>query len=72
MFTLHIRPGQPPRLIKGGESVERALGVPLLMFQAIEGEEVISVRSRRTAHKILKTRGIGQYEMVTAKTMAVL
>lgn len=62
--TLHIKPGQTPRLIIAWEqeAAEKLLGVPTLEFQAVPGEEVIGgLRSRRAVERVLRKRGLTDY-----------
>lgn len=73
--TLHIKPGQTPRLINAGwqqDEVERLLGVPLLEGNAIAGEEVIgALKSRRAVERMLTKRGVDRYIEINATCRAV-
>lgn len=72
MMTLHILSGQA-RLVAAFNmpAAEKALGIPTFMRDARNDEEVIGVKSRRMARKLLAARGIDRFDFVAFKTLVV-
>jgi hypothetical protein len=71
--TLHIKNGTA-RLVHAHDiySAERALGMPEFEWQAEPGEEIIQVKTRAEAIKLLDRRGISQFSEIRFRKCATL